>query len=90
VQKPFARNQASPCTREFTLGRSHISVINVEKPLAGSQTSASIRPLTKEESFEGGRPYSEIKPQETSENSHGGKILNGKGLVSSKSHFSSL
>jgi hypothetical protein len=64
--------------REFTLGKSPISVISVEKPLARSQTSASMRTLTKEESSEGRRDFSEIKPQKTSAYSHSGKILNGR------------
>jgi hypothetical protein len=46
-------------------GERLINVISVEKPLARSQTSASIRPLIREKSFEDGRAFSEIKPQET-------------------------
>jgi hypothetical protein len=73
--------------KEFILGRSPISVISVEKPLAGSQTSAGIRPLTREESFDGRRAFSDFKPQKTSENSHDGKFLYGRDYVSPKSHF---
>jgi hypothetical protein len=51
--------------RESILGRCPISVINVGKPLARNHTSAGIIPLTRVESFEGRRAFSEFKPQET-------------------------
>jgi KRAB domain-containing zinc finger protein len=45
----LALSHNSPSTREFSLRRSHISVINVEKFLVGSHTTVAIRPLTVEE-----------------------------------------
>jgi hypothetical protein len=73
VEKTLDRNHTSLSMRKFTMERSPMSAISVQKPLARSHTSANIRPLAREEPLEGRAVFSEIELQETSENSHMGK-----------------